>query len=70
VVGHKSEFRQVRVVGRRLFGSFRERGRRKAGEGCCFFFPYLTYPGEEEDPQCAQNGTVLGFSFFFLMNNG
>ena len=31
-----------------------------------FFFPCLTRLGEEEDPQCHQNGTVSGFSFFFL----
>ena len=30
-----------------------------------FFFPYFACPGEEEDPQCLHNGTVLGFSFFF-----
>ena len=40
----------------------RRKGRRKI-----FFFPCLARPGEEEDLQCRQNGTVLGFCFFFLL---
>jgi hypothetical protein len=32
--------------------------------GKIFLFPCLTHPGEEEDPQCRQNGTVPGFFFF------
>jgi hypothetical protein len=42
-----------------LRGEFGENRRRKI-----FFFPCLVRPGEEEDPQCHQNGTVSGFLFF------
>jgi len=31
-----------------------------------FFFPCFTHPGEEEDPQCRQNSTVLFPSLFFF----
>jgi hypothetical protein len=32
-----------------------------------FFFPCFARPGEEEDPQCLQNGAVS--APFFLMNS-
>ena len=56
-----------RVPGRHLFGSSRE-GKvvRNRGEKI-FFFPCFARPGEEEDPQCLQNGTVSApFSSFFM----
>jgi hypothetical protein len=45
---------------------FKGRKSVKTGGRKIFFFPCLACPGEEEDPQCHQNGTVLGFPFFFL----
>jgi hypothetical protein len=56
-----------RVPGRHLFGSSRE-GKvvRNRGEKI-FFLPCFARPGEEEDPQCLQNGTVSSpFSSFFM----
>jgi hypothetical protein len=42
------------------------RGRKsvKTGGRKIFFFPCLARLGEEEDPQCRQNGTVSGFFFW------
>ena len=42
---------------------------RRKGEEKIFFFPCLARPGEEEELQCRQNGTVLGFCFFFFCNS-
>jgi len=56
-----------RVPGRRLFRSLGEGKAVKTRGRKIFFFPFLTRPGEEEDPQCHQNGTISGF---FLMNSG
>jgi hypothetical protein len=41
----------------------RERERREVGEKI-FFFPCLTRPGEEEDPQCRSKQHRLGPFFF------
>jgi len=47
-----------RVPGRRLVGSSGEgKAVRNRGEKI-FFFPCFARPGEEEDPQCLQNGAV------------
>jgi len=53
-----------RVPGRRLFGSSGEGKAVKTGGRIIFFFPCLSHPGEEEDPQCRQNSTLSGFFFF------
>jgi hypothetical protein len=56
-----------RVPGRRLFGSSGEgKAVRNKGDKI-FFFPCFARPGEEEDPQCLQNGAVS--APFFLMNS-
>jgi hypothetical protein len=67
----KVSFWQVWLVGVFLKGSrclFEGRDGGDRGRKI-FFFPCFARPGEEENPQCRQNGTVsipsLYFSFFF-----
>ena len=52
-----------------VFLSKRRKEIRRKGEEKIFFFPCLACPGEEEELQCRQNGTVLGFLFFFFCNS-
>ena len=68
----KVSFWQVGLVGVFLKGSrclFEGRDGGDRGRKI-FFFPCFARPGEEENPQCRQNGTVsvpsLYFSFFFV----
>ena len=52
--------------GGRLFAQKNGKESRRKGRRKIFFFPCLARPGEEEDLQCLQNGTVSGFCYFFL----
>ena len=80
VVGHRSIFKQVGYLGRRLFEFSEREGeekRRWKQGNKTFFFPcFLRIQGKKKGYSAVlysavQNGIVLGFSFsfFFLMNS-